>query len=89
MRDIFARRPPPGQAGKVKGWITQRLQLTDADLVTVAELACHEPDCPPVETVMTVHGSDGERHSWRLHKPIAKIEEPDIEKALLQGGGMS
>ena len=53
MRDLFTRRAAPGRSGRVKGWVTERLGLTDADLVTVAELACHEPGCPPVETVVT------------------------------------
>ena len=66
----------------MKGWITERLGLSDGDLVTVAELACHEPDCPPFETVVSVHQSGGVRRDWRVHKPLAEIEELDIETAL-------
>ena len=82
MRDLFARRAPPGRAGRVKGWVTERLGLTEADLVTVLELACHEPGCPPVETVVTVHRADGARRDWRVHKPLAEIEETDIQRML-------
>ena len=63
----------------VKDWITKRLGLSDDDLVSVAELACHEPGCPPIETVVTVHGADGQRRTWRLHKPVAEITETDVE----------
>ena len=45
MKNLFARRTPPGRAGQVKAWVTQHLALAEADLVTVAELACHEPGC--------------------------------------------
>ena len=85
MRDIFTRRAAPGRSARVKGWVTERLGLTDADLVTLAELACHEPGCPPVETVVTLHGADGGRRDWRIHKPVADIEEADVEKALAEG----
>lgn len=86
MRDLFARRAPPGRAGLVKDWVIRRLDLTDDDLVTVAELACHEPGCPPVETVMTVHRADGKRRDWRLHKPLADVEEADIQSLMADDG---
>ena len=82
MKNLFARRATPGRAGEVKAWVTERLRLTEADLVTVAELACHEPGCPPVETVVTVHASGGERRSWHLHKPLADVVEQDIVTVL-------
>ena len=83
MKNPFARRAtPPGRAGKVKAWVSEHLGLAEADLVTVAGLACHEPGCPPVETVVTVHASGGERRSWHVHKSLAEIEEVDVVTAL-------
>ena len=82
MKNLFARRATPGRAGEVKAWVTEHLGLAEADLVTVAELACHEPGCPPVETVVTVHASGGERRSWHVHKPLAEIDETDVVTAL-------
>jgi predicted GNAT family acetyltransferase len=80
MKNLFSRsKAPPGQASMVKGWVTERFGLSDADLVSVAELACHEPGCQPIETVVTVHGADGQRRTWRLHKPVAEITAADVE----------
>ncbi len=80
MKTLFSRsKAPPGRASLIKGWITERFGLSDADLVSVAELACHEPGCPPIETVVTVHGADGQRRTWRLHKPVAEITATDVE----------
>jgi len=79
MKNLFARRKAPGRAAVVKGWVTERFGLSDADLISVAELACHEPGCPPIETVVTVHGADGHRRAWRLHKPVAEITAADVE----------
>ena len=82
MMNLFARRAAPGRAGMVKTWVTECLGLTGADLVTVAELACHEPGCPPVETVVTVHTADGARRNWRVHKALAETDQADILNAL-------
>jgi hypothetical protein len=79
MTNLFARSRAPGRAALVKGWVTARFALSEADLVSVAELACHEPGCPPIETVVTVHGADGERRTWHLHKALAEIAADDIE----------
>ena len=53
MKNMFARQNVRGRAGEVKAWVVRHLELSEEDLVTVAELACVEPDCPPVETVVT------------------------------------
>ena len=72
MRNLFTRRPAPGRAGMVKGWVTGRLGLTEADLVTI---------------VVTVHRADGARRDWRVHKALAEIEEADVQKALAEEDG--
>ena len=83
MKNLFARRTAaPGRAAEVKSWLGQHLDLGEADVVTVAELACHEPDCPPVETALTVHRPDSQRRSWHIHKPLSHVEKADIVNAL-------
>ena len=80
--DLFKKRKTSGHGRIVKGWVTQRLGLTEDDVVTVAELACHEPGCPPVETVIAVHRSDNTRNDWRIHKALDEVEDADVELAL-------
>ena len=80
--DMFNRRTSSGRAGSVKTWVIEGLGLNDSDLVTVAELKCHEPDCPPIETLISVHNSDGNRRDWRIHKSIANIAKVDVQKIL-------
>ena len=56
---MFAHRSAaPGRGAEVKEWVSKHLDLGEDDLVSVAELACHEPGCPPVETVVTVRGGE-------------------------------
>ena len=80
--DLFNRRKTSGRAGSVKTWVIDGLGLNDNDLVTVAELVCHELDCPPIETLISVHNIDGNRRDWRIHKSIADITKIDVRKML-------
>ena len=83
MKNMFApRERSSGRAGDIKAWVTQHLDLGETDLVSVAELRCHEPDCPPIETVVTVHRNDGERETWKIHKPMSEVCQPDVIDAL-------
>lgn len=87
MRDLFTRRAAPGRAGLVKAWVSEHLNLEENDLLTVAELTCHEPDCPPVETLVTLHKSSGSRKTWRVHKSLTEIGKEDIAAALREDAG--
>lgn len=82
MKNLFAQRPAPGRAAEVKGWTADGLRLSEADLVTVAQLTCHEPECPPVETVITVQAGNNKRRVWRIPKPLAEVEQFDVVLAL-------
>ena len=83
MKNMFAPRGrSSGRAAEIKVWVSEHLGLGENDLVSVAELTCHEPGCPPVETVVTVHRDDGDRGSWKVHKPMSEVCEPDIIDAL-------
>lgn len=83
MKNMFApRERSSGRAAEIKVWVSKQLDLGENDFVSVAELTCHEPDCPPVETVVTVHHDDGARGSWKIHKPKSEVSKLDINDAL-------
>ena len=58
--------------------ISNKYKLSDNTIISIAELSCHEPDCPPIETVITVRYEDGSMKNWRVAKPISEVEETDI-----------
>ena len=58
--------------------ISNKYKLSDNTILSIAELSCHEPDCPPIETVITVRYEDGSMKNWRVAKPISEVEETDI-----------
>lgn len=43
------------------------------------ELECHEPDCPPLETVVVVMEQGKKTRQWKFHKPIPGITAKDLE----------
>ena len=65
---------------KLKIQISKKYQLPESTIISVAELACHEPDCPPIETVITARAEDGSMQNWRVGKSIDKIEESDLSR---------
>ena len=44
---------------KLKIQISKKYQLPESTIISIAELACHEPGCPPIETIITFRAEDG------------------------------
>ena len=81
MINLFERSKPSGDAPKrLKEVISDCFKIPETTTLAVAELHCHEPDCPPVETVITARKEDGTLETWRIGKRIDDIEAQDILK---------
>ena len=65
---------------KVKTLIQEQFNLSDDTLTSLSELNCHEPSCPPKETVITTRAINGESCIWRIAKPMSEINIGDIKK---------
>lgn len=68
------------QARAIKQWTRARLALPDDAVVSVNELACHLPGCPPEETVVLVM-RDGRTMQVSIHKAMRHVTEDDIAEA--------
>ena len=63
---MFDRTRPDAEAvRRVKALVAAHLGLPETITVTVAELRCHEPNCPPIETVITARETNGHAKDWR------------------------
>ena len=71
-------RPDPDTIARVKALFTEAFELPEDTMLSLAELRCHEPDCPPIETVIVARAQDAGMREWRIGKPIAEITEADI-----------
>ncbi|WP_245790713.1 hypothetical protein [Streptomyces monashensis] len=59
------------------------LGLDEDTAVVIRQLACTEPGCPPLETVVAVLPMEGEARRWTLHRPADQITEDDLRVAVL------
>ncbi len=59
--------------------------LQDNAIVSVNELACHLPGCPPKETVVLVMQGPGPTMQASIHKPMKDIVVEDIASAFCRG----
>jgi hypothetical protein len=80
MQGLFDRKRPDAEAvRKVKAFVTERFGLPETTTLAVAELRCHEPGCPPIETVVTARDAEGGTINWRIAKPINDVTAADVE----------
>ena len=79
MQGLFDRKRPDADAvRKIKAFVTERFSLPETTTLAVAELRCHEPGCPPVETVVTARDAAGGIRDWRIAKPVNDITAADV-----------
>ena len=63
---------------QIKDWTYQRLDLDSETPISINQLQCHEPGCPPVETVIAVMTSPPLQ--YRINKQISEITEIDMNQ---------
>ncbi|MEC4883526.1 MAG: hypothetical protein SAL70_19675 [Scytonema sp. PMC 1070.18] len=66
----------PEKNQQIKQWVYQLLGLEEDITISLSQLQCKEPGCPPVETVITVMTSPVQKYT--IHKPLSDIEHSDI-----------
>ena len=73
------KKANPENIRNLKEAITKELKLPETTILSIAELSCHEPGCPPKETVITANALDGTSKTWKIEKSINTIDNFDIE----------
>ena len=79
--NLFSKSAPKAnseQIQKIKSWTYQALNLDPEIPISLSQLQCHEPDCPPLETVIVLMTSSPQQ--YKIHKPISEITELDIKQ---------
>ncbi len=57
----------------------ERFRLGDDETLTVTEVECALPGCPPIETVIVFWTQGGnQRHHYKVFKPVAEVTEADL-----------
>lgn len=87
MRAPFVNPLLRGSAGlidrarDIKTWTRELSRLPDEAVISVNELACHVPGCPPKETVVLMMFGERTRQI-SIHKAMLDITREDIASAL-------
>ena len=64
------------QIKSIKSWVYQILEINMDIPISINQLQCHEPDCPPIETVIAI--MDNPPKQYKIHKAASEITESDI-----------
>lgn len=70
------------QARRLKHWARNLQNLHTDDIVTVSELSCALPDCPPRETVIVILLASGDIRQLSIHKALLEVDHDDIVRAI-------
>jgi hypothetical protein len=66
----------------VKQWTRAAMELDLDEPVSVSEVTCQIPNCPPVETVIVAMPHKGHWLRTSVHKPMPDVLEEDVLWAL-------
>ncbi len=75
-------RPDPEDSARVKGWVRELLGLGDEVVVTVSEIACTDPACPGLETVILVLRPGEKAQAYKSPGSVVTQTRPQIEAAV-------
>lgn len=88
MSGLPGMRPKadPGAVAQVRAWATRALGLDGMEVrVMVTELACSEPGCPPIETVVAIVGAESTQQV-KMHGEATSLTEDAVVDALSAAG---
>lgn len=65
-------------AARLKRALVAALSLTEADAIAVNEIACADPGCPDMETVVLVMRAGLPTRALRIQRPMEAVDAADI-----------
>jgi hypothetical protein len=68
---------------RLKGWTREHFALAADQAVLVSELACPNPRCPPLQTLIAFWIGE-QRHRFKVFKPLAEVRLTDFPPAWLR-----
>ncbi len=77
--NLFSQNKPkadPEKVQDIKNWVYRILEVDSDISISINQLACKEPGCPPIETVIAVMSTPIKQ--YKIHKAVNDIDEIDI-----------
>lgn len=81
--NLFSQSKPtsnPAALQQLKTWVYDCLKLDSEVSISVSQLQCREPGCPPIETVITILSQPAQH--YKIHKALDDIERGDVIRLL-------
>jgi hypothetical protein len=69
---------------RVTAWTRARFALGDGAPISVSQVECRLPGCPPLETVVQFWTADGTRHHFKVFKQTVDVVEDDLPYAWMK-----
>jgi len=83
LRGTFGLPKPNREAvERVKEMARAALRTSPETALAVNEIACNDPGCPGIETVILVMEPGQKTRALKVQKPLDEVTEPDILGAL-------
>lgn len=73
---------PPAHLSAIKKWTRDILGLAEDDVVTINELACRDPGCPVLETIIAVF-AEGVTMRWKFARPGCAVTKTMLKQTLI------
>lgn len=77
--NLFSQGKPkadPEKIRDIKSWVYRILEIDSGIPISISQLACKKPGCPPMETVIAVMSTPAQQ--YKIHKTVNDIDETDI-----------
>ncbi|HEU4520197.1 MAG TPA: hypothetical protein VFS03_11840 [Microvirga sp.] len=83
LRNAFGgSRTDPEAVARVKAWVHGILKPGSGTALAVNEIACTDPSCPGVETIVLIMEPGRKTRACKVQKPVDAVTEQDIREAL-------
>ena len=81
--NLFKQQRPtakPEDIQQLKTWTQVILNLPADVPISISQLQCHEPGCPPIETVIAVMTQPTQ--TFKIHAAAGEIKREDVMQAI-------
>ena len=65
---------------QLKNWVYEILTLDRDVPISISQLKCTAPGCPPLETVIAVMSQPPQ--TYKIHRPATEIDRGDVIQAI-------
>ena len=83
IRDAFkAPEPDRDTIERIKEWAVAALRSSDDTAFAVNQIACNDPACPGIETVILVMQPGVKTRACKIARSLSDVTEQDVRDAL-------